>query len=772
MRDGIRSTLVGGALLLLCAALVAWVRLAPLDPTAVDAEHTYVGEDGREHVYLGDLDSYLWLRHARTLLRTGDPCDAVVDGECRDTHTAAPVGARTTYARSLHVAAIAGLHRLSTTWSPTQPLPVTASLLPVVVGVAGVVPAFAVGSMLGGPAAGVFAVGLTMLDPLVLGRSIGGDNDIWNIVLPLYTFWFVLLALRASGPSGRVGWAVAAGLTTGLHAWAWSGWMFVHVALAAGLAVLTLLEGRRAALVLLAFCAASAVATSLTPEGGYFQLPRALVDALLPHAGPAPGADTSWPTALGIVDELRPLDLPTIVRLAGGAVVVAGAATGIVLLVLAGGVARAAGVILALWLAAAVYAASGGLRFLLLVVPPLGIACAVGVGRTTSAIRREVRSAGGFYRIVATSGLGIVLALAFARAVEPGWTLAHVYLPRMNDAWWDALAHLGTSAAPDAIVHGWWDFGHWATYVADRRATNDGSSLRTHIPYWTSRALLAPTEAESAGILRMLSCGSDALPLPEGERGAYATVRRTGRDPVAALDVVDALVVRDAAAADDYLTAQGFTAAERADVLRATHCVPPDSYLVLTTALVDRRTALVDVGSTDPRRPSTRQRVFDPADRGTPFLARWVPCDPPRPDGERTCPIDTAIAAGTVRLGSFTYRDAAVGGSVLIAGGADGRMTAGAPGLILVASRNGLEEVTPPSPAHPDLGVMIDEPNARILVGEPAFLASTLVQLLYLDGRYAKRYAKLDERVGDRERVTTWRILRPEAAAAAPGDSR
>jgi asparagine N-glycosylation enzyme membrane subunit Stt3 len=224
VRDGIRSKLTGGVSLLLCAALVAWVRLAPLDPAGVDAEHTYTGEDGEEHVYLGDLDSYLWLRHARTLLRTGDPCDAVVDGECRNTHTDAPVGARTTYARTLHVAAIAGLHRLMTIWSPRQPLPVTASLLPVVVGVAGVVPAFAIGSTLGGPVAGPFAVALTMLEPLVLGRSIGGDNDVWNVVRPLYTFWFVLLALRASGSAGRVAWALAAGACTGLHAWAWSGW--------------------------------------------------------------------------------------------------------------------------------------------------------------------------------------------------------------------------------------------------------------------------------------------------------------------------------------------------------------------------------------------------------------------------------------------------------------------------------------------------------------------------------------------------------------------
>jgi len=764
VRDGIRSKLGGGLLLLPCAVLVAWVRLAPLDPAGVDAEHTYIGEDGEEHVYLGDLDSYLWLRHARTLLRTGDPCDAVVDGECRDTHTDAPVGARTTYARTLHVAAIAGLHRLMTVWSPRQPLPVTASLLPVVVGVAGVVPAFAIGRTLGGPVAGAFAVVLTMLDPLVLGRSIGGDNDVWNVVLPLYTFWFVLLALQAPGPVARVAWAIAAGVCTGLHAWAWSGWTFTHVVIAAGLAAMLPIDGRRTAVVLVAFVVASAMATSLTPQGGYFHLPRAVIDAIVPHGTPPPAPDLDWPNGLPMVDELRRLDASGLARLAGGPIVLAGAAVGIGLSLLAGGTERVAGVILALWLAAGVYAAHGGVRFHLLLVPPVAIACAVAIGRGCTAIRREVRSAGRWYRAIATTVLGGVLALALLRAVARGWTIADVYRPRINDAWWDGLTHVRETASSDAIVHGWWDFGHWVTYVADRRVANDGSSLQTHIPYWTARALLAASEAESAGILRMLSCGSDALPLPEGARGAYATVRRTGRDPVAAFAVVSALVERDAAAADDYLRAEGFSPSARAEVLRTTHCAPPESYLVLTTALVDKRTPLVDLGSWDPRRPSIPHRLFDPTDPGTPFLARWVPCDEAGPDGERACPIDTSIAGGAVRLESVSYRENDPDRAVLVSGRADGTATSGAPAVVLVAGANGLERFVPAAPAHPDLGVMIDVQNARVLVGAPAFLESTLVQLLYLDGRYATRYAKVDERVAADERVTTWKIRWPDSA--------
>lgn len=99
-------------LVLLAAAVVLAVRVMPLSLSGVPAsarEHLrYEGPDGRSHVYLGDLDSYLWLRHARNYLRTGTTCDAVVDGECRDTFGSAPVGQPMLYGRSPSAASIDG----------------------------------------------------------------------------------------------------------------------------------------------------------------------------------------------------------------------------------------------------------------------------------------------------------------------------------------------------------------------------------------------------------------------------------------------------------------------------------------------------------------------------------------------------------------------------------------------------------------------------------------------------------------------------------------
>ena len=104
-----------------------------------DAFH-YKDARGRSWVYLGDLDSYAWLRAARNMLEHGTPCDAVSDGQCRDTLTLAPVGLTVPLAHSLHVAAIATVQRVATWIDPDFPLPASAFLVPVIAGLLGASP--------------------------------------------------------------------------------------------------------------------------------------------------------------------------------------------------------------------------------------------------------------------------------------------------------------------------------------------------------------------------------------------------------------------------------------------------------------------------------------------------------------------------------------------------------------------------------------------------------------------------------------------------------
>ena len=180
-----------------------------------------------------------------------------------------------------------------------------------------------------------------------------------------------------------------------------------------------------------------------------------------------------------------------------------------------------------------------------------------------------------------------------------------------------------------AAEHGAAGVDSTAPSNAERRVSNVGSSLFTHIPNWVSRALMAPDEESSGGILRMLSCGSDATPLPEGAAGAYGKLRALDRDAADADATLSGVVTLDARAADAYL---------------------------------------------------------------------------------------------------------------------------------LVADAAGVREMAFPSPSYPHLGVLIDVPGERILVGALPFLKSTFVQLMFLDGRYSRLFVKHGTRETSGERIVTWKI--------------
>jgi asparagine N-glycosylation enzyme membrane subunit Stt3 len=147
-----------------------------------------------------------------------------------------------------HVSAIAGLHDVIGWLRPTHPLPASTFLVPVIAGVMGVLPAFFIARGLAGTTAGVFAGVLTAIHPIVLIRTIGSDNDVWNVVLPLYILWGAMRALDAATSLRAALWAGLAGIAVGLHAWAWRGWLFFYVVLMGGLVADALAHAARHAI--------------------------------------------------------------------------------------------------------------------------------------------------------------------------------------------------------------------------------------------------------------------------------------------------------------------------------------------------------------------------------------------------------------------------------------------------------------------------------------------------------------------------------------------
>lgn len=816
-------------------AVDAWIAAHPAEFSRdvaakideLSAGLQYEDTAGRRRPFLGDYDSYLWLRAARNYLRGGSVCDRVSAGECRDTFTLAPVGTTMRYGRSLHTAAIVAVHRVATCVDPHYPLPASAYLVPVIVGALGVVPAFAIGRRLAGPVGGFVAAVVAALHPLLLTRSIGGDNDIWNSVLPLFTMWAVIAGVQARRGATRAACGVLAGAVTGLHAAIWRGWTFGLAVVLAGLCGVLLLDALRwvlrrrswrawrapgvsaAAVVGLAYGAATAAGTYLA--GGWIALPwlAAAGEPTFRAANATADVALTWPSALSLVSELAVPSITNIAAQSFGELLVFIAWIGVVLLflprrnwrvghfaVLTGaallypwllrdtGLARTTvvallcvplaaavlvdaldtessgaddaviGMLIAAWLLAALLMAYEASRFIILLAAPMGIACGVAVGRLHLWFDHQARAGFGTSALLPRLVVGMAALTIALLPIRIGYATAAAELPDIDRAWADTLESLHATAAPDAILDLWWDYGHWAKYLAERRVSADGSTLLTHAPHWVARAQLAASEEEAVGLLRMLNCGSDAEPYREGERGAYGKLTRYGLDSRAAYDAVVRMASLSADAADDYLAGVGLDDSARADVLASTHCTPPASYLILSSGQVTFP-GWWQLGIWDPRRPAATARRRGPG-RGGFVTTDWVPCVPTQ-TGELRCEVRWEDWRG-VQIDAVAYSPDDVHRTRVVST-TDGVEQSVAPALLIVADDDAIETVGGATASDDGPAVLLDRQRNRALVGAPSAINSVYTRLMFLDGRGTTRFRKVAEHTGaSGERVATWLI--------------
>lgn len=839
-------------------------------------ELRFEGEDGRRHAYLGDYDSYLWIQRARTYLRRGTVCDEVVNGDCRETMVHPPVGREMLYGTSLHTATIVALHKLITLISPGFPISTTAFFVPVLVGVLGVIPSFILGRRFGGTAGALTAALVAGLNPALLIRSIGSDNDIWNVVLPLYAVWAAVAALDASSRRLQILYSIAGAIVVAAHAATWNGWIFSHALVAIGVGATLALsicrsawsrrssrpwsdpDVRRIAVVLATYmCAAAVAVTAVNPDDDFFTANIKIIaqfeSPLTSQAPSAADPDVAlWPEEFSSVSELLKLRDNNITSFTTNVPLLFVAFLGAALLAIGGrpwaqrqwlllGVAallvayasfnapdgiRPAGalvfaptaiavlaslpragrnddlergaLLVVVWLVAAFTQGLSANRFVMFFAPPVGLAAGVAIGWLHDLVRDlAAPRAGGR---VAQWAAGAVVAALLVVPVYRGYVRARDFLPKMNDAWWDTFTAIGREAPPGTVINLWWHDGHWAKFIADRPVIADGASLRTHINYWFRHALLESDDARAAGLLRMLNCGSDALPYPEGSSGAYGKLRAEGLSVIEAHDLVDRLAGETQSGAEAILTGRGLRPTAIASVLQSTHCEPPPMYLVLGDDLAttagwgngrwDFRRAYLAKHAVDLPRDQALRELTD--DLGyTPVEARqlhraaanletrkqvrnfiapeigfltktWIPCTPDPRGAFNVCPLAKNVGAGQV-LEALEYSNQMPTGARLRIRkpGRDGTPSYSyrTPGTVFVADEQAFRRATIHGATDPSLAVLIDVGGGRLLMAEAVLLGSTFTKLVFLDGRYLHHFEKLSAHESEMDdRVVTYRV--------------
>lgn len=276
-------------------------------------------------------------------------------------------------------------------------------------------------------------------------------------------------------------------------------------------------------------------------------------------------------------------------------------------------------IILAVWFAATIYASSKGVRFILLLVPAAAIAIGITVGLLTKWLSGwakeafEVRWADAavfllFFVLLFMLPTNFTSAMsgnvnAKPSALGAAYATALGEIPSMNDDWYAALAKIRDESEPDAIINSWWDFGHWFAAIGERAVTLDGGRQNNPQAHWLGKLMLTWDEDESVGILRYLDCGSNT--------GFDRLYEYMGEDNLRAISTLYEIIPQDRDTARRIILDAGIGESEAGEVLRYTHCEPPENYFITSEDMVGKSGVWAHFGSWNFTRAVMYNQVHD-----------------------------------------------------------------------------------------------------------------------------------------------------------------
>ncbi len=180
---------------------------------------------GTTYTFLGDLDSYYWLRYADNIINKGMYCDEIKNGKCWDDYIYAPIGGESE--PTLHPYMIALTYYVMKPFTGDLSI-LTASYNTVWWGaILCAIAAFFIGRRMVGDYAGFISAVTLSMNALFITRTAGSDNDIWNITLSLLITWMALEAFEAKTHKKILLFTALAGLFMGVFAFSWQGWWYL-----------------------------------------------------------------------------------------------------------------------------------------------------------------------------------------------------------------------------------------------------------------------------------------------------------------------------------------------------------------------------------------------------------------------------------------------------------------------------------------------------------------------------------------------------------------
>jgi len=557
-------------------------------------------KDDSGQTYLLAIDPYHYYRQAQNILENGHVGDELKDGKSLDNHMLAPNGL--IVHNSFHPWIGATLHKVSQVFG-NDSLMKTMFILPLIFSALSVIPAFFITRKVAGNLGGSVAAFILAIHPVLLGRTPAGfsDTDAYSIFFPLMIIWIFSEAFTTNSKRNKYFLSGAAGLVTGIFAFAWGGWWYIFDILLASLAIYFIyllvkyrnkvfqkIKTKNLIRVTLTYIITSlafvTLFTNFATFLSFFKGPTGVV--FIKEAA----RSTLWPNVYTTVAELNSVNLTQVIATLNGKLIFSLAAIGLLLTFFKRKKLQSdikLGITLVIWFIVTLYTATKGARFIMFLVPIFAIGLGIIYGKIYSLITNWASRELDINKKLIASGLIILAVVSLIPLTKAANNTALHEVPSMNDIWYESLTKIKQETPENSIVNSWWDFGHWFKAISDRAVTFDGATQDQPMAHWMGKALLTDNEEESIAILRMLDCGSN---------DAYDLLLEETNDPILTKKIIDEIILENKNSAKS--TLQEYTN-DPEKILEKTHCNPPDNYFITSEDMVSKAGVWAHFGSWD-----------------------------------------------------------------------------------------------------------------------------------------------------------------------------
>jgi len=551
-----------------------FLRAEAADLSGIPADERANFQDQNGLPYMYEMDSYYHYRLTSNFINHGYLGDTIVNGTEYDLHSYFPPGKTMNYPPML-IYLTATIFYLVNFFSEIPLIYICYWFTAFIAPLSGVIAYLFINRITN--KYGAFIAGiLTVLAPFYFVRTVPGwfDTDVFIILFPLLISWLIFEATSTDKNNKLLLYSILAGIVTVLFALSWDGWAYIFLIIILSFLVYfisSIFFKFKITNSLKVFAVFISVVLFLILFTGLSNL-----DSLLfPLNFIELSSNSVWPNIYLSITELGKPSLMSVIIGIGPFLLGLGI-LGLIYIPLYLKKKEKYKflnqfnwffyIILLVWVLVGVFSLIKGIRFILILMPPLIITSGIITGLFLDFLNNSnLKDKKQLMALVF-----IVLILIFSASMINDFNSK---LKPMDDEM-DAGIWINENTSNNTIIVSDWGYGHLFTAISNRPVLVDGSTQNSPRTYLIYRAFATDNETLSVGIFKMLTNSGDL---------GYLTLNGYTENTTETVQILNDILGVDNYTAKEVLIKKYEFSDERADnVLKYTHPATENSYVLVT----------------------------------------------------------------------------------------------------------------------------------------------------------------------------------------------